>query len=422
MTLNRVHRLPLLKPLSVRDFRLLWLGQGVSVFGDQFYLVALPWLALQLTGSGLALGTVLMVAAGSRAAFQLVGGAVSDRFTPRTLMFVSNVIRAAVAAGITIVVATGVVQLWHLYVFSILFGIVDSFFFPAAVSLVPMLIEKEYLTAGNALLRGTYRLMALLGPALAGLVISGRSLASAFAIDTATFVFAAVMVSLMRNQKTAASTGEDDIATAELSALKGLLSSITEGLRYAWRHPLIRELLFFIAVIEFSFTGPSSVGLASMAKQRFATEGATALGWMLSALGGGMLVGMIIAGSMKITRKRGRIVIGTSLIVGLGLAALGYAPNVIWAAIILALIGIGGGLANLTILALLQSESDRRVLGRVLGLMMFASSVLEPLSFALAGVMADINLTMVFIGGAAVMLLTCLISISFTRRALLAQD
>ena len=83
----------LLRPLRDRDFRLIFGGETISVLGDQFHFVALAWLALQLTGSGLALGSVLMTAAIPRAVFVLVGGAFSDRFSPRTLMLVSNVIR-----------------------------------------------------------------------------------------------------------------------------------------------------------------------------------------------------------------------------------------------------------------------------------------------------------------------------------------
>jgi hypothetical protein len=75
ISIQRVRQFSLWQPLTVRDFRLLWLGQGISLFGDQFYLVALPWLTLRLTGSALALGTVLMVAGGARAVFQLLGGA-----------------------------------------------------------------------------------------------------------------------------------------------------------------------------------------------------------------------------------------------------------------------------------------------------------------------------------------------------------
>ncbi len=73
-------------PLSVRNFRLLWIGEGISLLGDQFYMIALPWLVLQLTGSALALGTVMALAGIPRALFVLVGGAFVDRFSPRSVM------------------------------------------------------------------------------------------------------------------------------------------------------------------------------------------------------------------------------------------------------------------------------------------------------------------------------------------------
>src|SRR5512138_1919471 len=79
--------------LRNRNFRLLWTGEGISLLGDQFYLIALPWLVLQLTGDSLAMGTVLATAGIPRALFMLVGGALTDRFSPRRLMISSNAVR-----------------------------------------------------------------------------------------------------------------------------------------------------------------------------------------------------------------------------------------------------------------------------------------------------------------------------------------
>ena len=418
-TIRRVREFRLLRPLRTRDFRLLWLAQGVSLFGDQFYLVALPWLTLQLTGSGLALGSVLMVAGGARAVFQLLGGALSDRFSARSLMLISNLVRAAATATITVLVMGGIVELWQLYALSVVFGVVDAFFFPASVSVVPKLVVKEYLTSANGLLRGTNRLMALSGPAIAGLVVFHRSLGSAFAIDTLTFVFAAIMIWLMRKQSGAGASEEGDEGKASEAGSNRLLGSIVEGLKYAWQHSLVKYLLFFIAIIEFCFVGPSSVGLATLAKTRFETEwGASALGWMLSAFGAGMLIGMVVAGSMKIDRGRGKLIIGATLLLGFGLLLLGFAHELLWAGVTLTFIGIGGGLANITILSLLQAETDRRMLGRVMGLLMFGSTLVESLSYALAGVIADKSLTALFVGSGALMLIA--ISLSLMRRTLRA--
>src|SRR3954468_2519924 len=89
-------------PLRTRHFRNLWLGSTVSLIGDQFYLVALPWLVLELTGSGLAVGTMLMVAAVPRAVLMLMGGALSDRFAPRRILLATTWIRMVLVGTVAI--------------------------------------------------------------------------------------------------------------------------------------------------------------------------------------------------------------------------------------------------------------------------------------------------------------------------------
>src|SRR5215216_467304 len=222
--MQRVRRLPLWRPLGVRNFRLLWIGQAISIFGDQFYFIALPLLTLQLTGSAFSLGTVLMATGATRAVFELIGGALSDRFSPRTLMLASNVLRAVLTIIIAVIIFTGVIQLWHLYALSIAFGFVDAFFYPAYFSVTPRIVLEEHLTASNALLRGTNRLMMPLGAAAAGLIIQAGSFAAAFAIDAMTFVFSAAMIYFMVEEKRSAAN--EDHRQTEKFRLKELFASI----------------------------------------------------------------------------------------------------------------------------------------------------------------------------------------------------
>jgi len=405
---ERVRRFTILQPLAGRDFRLLFVGQSISLFGDQFYIVALPLLALKLTGSALALGTVFMVEGASRALFQLIGGAVSDRLSLRVILLVSNVVRAAITGVVCIVLAGGAIRLWHLYALSVLFGVVDAFFYPAHLAVIPRLIESEELNAGNALMRGTSRLMGLLGPVTAGLVIYKANLAFAFGIDAFSFIFAAGTVWLMRE----ALLG--DGASSEPSV--GLLESIRQGLRYAWSDSLVRDLLIYTAVVEFAFVGPSTVGLAMLARQRFAPSGtdaaaASSLGTMLSAFAAGMLVGMLLAGSTRALRRRGRLVIGLGITVAIGLVLVGLATNLWAACFVFGCIGLGGGLTNIFVLGWLQSKTEPAMLGRVMGLVMFTASVLEPLSYGLSGALADLNVTLMFALSGSVLLLASIFSI-----------
>jgi MFS family permease len=188
----------ILRPLAGRDFRLLFSGETISLLGDQFHFVALAWLVLQLTGSGLAVGTVLMVAGIPRAIFILIGGAFADRASPRSVMLISNALRAAFVGVLAILVLSGSADLWQLYVLAAVFGIVDAFFWPALSAMVPMLVVEDRLPAANALMQGSQQLTGLLGPALAGLLVAAVGTGLAFGIDAASFGVAALALVLIR--------------------------------------------------------------------------------------------------------------------------------------------------------------------------------------------------------------------------------
>ena len=158
--------------LRVRDFRLLWIGQGTSLLGDQFYLIALPWLVLQITGDPLALGAILALAGIPRAVFMLVGGATSDRFSPRTIMLTSDVLRLVLTALLAVVVFAGWTPYWLLYAQALLFGLISGFFMPASSAIMPLLVDEGDLHAANGLFQGTAQLSIFLGPMLAGGLIA----------------------------------------------------------------------------------------------------------------------------------------------------------------------------------------------------------------------------------------------------------
>ena len=158
--------------LKTRDYRLLWIGQGISHLGDQFHLIALPWLVLSLTHDPFQLGLVLALAGIPRAAVMLFGGAFADRHSPRLIMLVSDALRFVIAGALAVSILTGSVQLWMVYVLALSFGVVSGFFMPAAEASLPRLLKDEQLEGGNALMMGVAQLMSFVGPALAGTVIA----------------------------------------------------------------------------------------------------------------------------------------------------------------------------------------------------------------------------------------------------------
>jgi MFS family permease len=392
-TLDNLSRpFPILRPLNNRNFRLLLLGEGTFLLGNQIHLVVLAWLTLQLTGSGLALGSVLMTAAIPKAFFMLFGGALSDRFSLKRLMLLSNIARVAIAASIAFLVFYEAIALWHLYLFSLLIGLADALFHPALMSTIPRLLTHDKREAGNALVRGVTQLSTLIVSAPAGLLISTVGIAATFGIDALFFLLAAVILWLMTEIISSASSQSDDVVfkPARRFKLTNVLADIKDGLGYAWHRPAIRALLITVAVIHLSFVGPFTVGLAALANSDFA-GGATDFGIVLSSFGGGALLGTIIAG-LTVFKRRGLLLCAVTAALGASLVLMSFAQNVVVASSIAILIGIENGSFTW-----LQAATTPNMVGRMMGLVHSSALVLAPISFLMTGAIADVNPSLVFI-------------------------
>jgi MFS family permease len=398
-----VQRLGLVQPLRHRGFRMVWLGETVSMLGDQFYLVALPWVALALSGSSLALGLVLMAAAIPRAALMLVGGALSDRYDPRTIMIASSAIRAVLVAVLGLLVWTDAAQLWHLYLLGAGFGAADAFFQPAALALVPRLVPEDRLEASNALVMGSMGLAGMVGPAIAGVAVAAMGTALGFGIDAATFAFAVVTLLMVGPRRAPATAGPQAPPTAATQAPPGgTLAAIGAGLRYASSDAQMRTVLLAVMAINFAVVGPFFVGLPVLV-ERFET-GPMAYGLVLSAFGAAAVVGAMAAGTLGPRSRMSIVVPVTSLAMGLGMLLIGLAPHAGATALAALPLGAGVGALQVSGMAWLQRRSEPAYLGRVMSLVMFAVMGLTPISYVIAGAVAESGVAVLFIGAAAAML------------------
>jgi len=402
-------RVPLLAPLAGRDFRLVWFGESVSLFGDQFHVIALSWLVLGMTGSGLALGTILIAAAIPRGLFLLLGGVLSDRVSPRDLALASNLLRAVVTTIVAGLVLGAQVQVWHLALAGVLFGTVDAVFLPAINTLVPRLVPPERLAAANAVMQGTGQLVGTVGPALAGFAVALIGVGAAFVIDAASFAVAAVALWLVRSGATpgrpvATEEGPLEPEAVDLTpptlpddpARPSMTASLVAGAREVLGDPVMRSIVIVSTAANLAFTGPTVVGLPWLVLVRFGGD-ALALGLLFAAYGAGSLAGVLVAGSLPRPRRFGSVVLTVVLLMGLGLAAVGFAPSVMAAGLIMLAIGSMNGYVNVVVIAWVQGRSDPEMLGRTMSFLMLGSVVAAPLSLALAAVVVDAHATAMFV-------------------------
>jgi MFS family permease len=417
VTIKPIRRLSLLQPLAVRNFRFLFLGHCGSTLGDQFYHIALPWLVYSLTGSSLLLGTVLLVSGAVRSTFLLMGGALSDRFSPRMLMLTAYVMGALVTTLTALAVHLNVTQRWHLFFLGGCFGLVEATFFPAYQSMTPRLISREQLIAGNSLLRSTVRLMGVIGPAVAGIVITKTGFTAAFAFDAASFIFAFLMISMIRTRPAADAVGAEAEATAA-APHQPLLQSIGEGFRYALGNRTLRTIFAYMAGFEFATTSVDFVGLPAFARLHFGLEeGAKALGTMASSVAAGVLVGMVLAGSLNAFKRADRVTTLMTVLMFCALTSLTFTLSLLPACACLFAFGFGSGTISIIVQARIQMISDKRMLGRVMSILMLGISLVEMTAFAVAGILADWHLPLVFLLSGFMMGIALLVWIGNQRRA-----
>lgn len=398
-------------PLALPHFRSLLVGSTVSLLGDQFYLVALPWLVLQLTGSSLALGTMLMTAGVPRAALMLIGGAVTDRFSPRRVMMTTAATRTVLVGTVAALLWLHHIALWQLYVLTLAFGVADAFALPAGAAIIPALVPAQQLRPANALMQSTYVATQMLGPAPAGLIIKAWGVAWAFFLDALSFLAViAALFSLPDRPKAPAAP-----AAADAPARPGMLDSIRQGLRFVWSDPPLLALMLVYSSINVCVMGPIGVGLPAMAKFRFGS--AAAYGTMLSCFSGGSLVGILIGGLVKQPRRRGLQLMAMSAMAGLELVGMGLAWKVAVISGLLALMGLGIGIVNVQFSTWIQTRVESALLGRVMSLVMFAAIGLVPLSYAASGVVADWSLKALFVGAGGLLVAITLAMAIISRAA-----
>jgi hypothetical protein len=395
---------------SSGPFRKLWVATTLSLFGDFFSYIAMAWLVLQLTGSSLALGSVLVVQALPRAVLMVVGGALADRLSSRLTMLGSMGLRAVVVAPLAVLVLTGRVQMWEVYAIAAVFGIVDAFFMPARMSMLPRVVADHELEPGNAVLNVTAQVSVILGPVLGGLIVAGLGIGWAFAGDAACFAIGFLFILwLPAAGRPAAGKAHPD---------GGLGGQIAAGLRYAWADTGIRVTLIAIAVIDFAANGALGVGLPTLAHARLGA-GASGFGILLGAWGVGATAGALGSGFVSPPQRFGWMIVALCAWLGVGIGAVGLFPSLVPAALLMAFSGVGTGVVNTYGISWLQRRTDPAMQGRVMSIVMLASMGLTPVAYAASGPIAEFNPTLLFlIAGGMILLCAAGTAASRTVRSL----
>ena len=377
-------------PLRNPDYRRWLIGGTISLLGDQFYLVALPWLVLQQTGSAVAMGAIMMAGAIPRALLMLMGGAVSDRMSARKIMMATATARTICVTVIGVLVWLRVLRTWELYALAFTFGVADAFAAPAQTAYMPSLLKREQLVAASSVSQSTGQLTTILGPVPAGFVIQTLGVAWAFFADAISFLF--IIGALWKLPDPPKSQ----------TARKAMWHSIAEGIAFVGEDVPLRSLMLLATIMNFCIAGPVSIGLAYLTKTRFGSP--AAYGIVISAVAAGSLLGAVLAGVWKI-RRRGVMILLVSVVLGLCLGSIGLMGKVWSVASVLLVMGVAAGMVNVHIGAWAMQRIDAAVRGRVASVLMLATYGITPISLAVAGFLVAWSLQFMFLLAGGVMLL-----------------
>jgi predicted MFS family arabinose efflux permease len=267
--------------LAHRTFRLLFAAQSISSLGDRLVPVALAFAVLDLTGSATSLGLVLAAQTIPLVAFVLIGGVWADRLSRRRVMLASDLVRALAQGGCAVLLLTGGAQLWQLVALQAVYGTADAFFGPAVLALVPETVQTAQLQSANSLLALSGNIAAVIGPAVAGVIVAVSRPGWGLAFDALTFLGSAFCVAAM---------------PPLVAAVRERASMLSE-LRTGWSAFRARRWLWitvacFTLYVAFAWA-PWQVLGPQIARQSLGGPGAWAA--IVVALGVGSVIGGVIA-------------------------------------------------------------------------------------------------------------------------------
>src|SRR2546426_8240125 len=335
--------------LSIKPFRLLWIGQAISYFGDMMNTTGLAIMLYLVTHSPSMVAVGLIAKAAPTVLFGLVAGALVDRFDRQRVMILSDIARAVLTMTIPFL---AVKWLPGVFVVVFLVATASTLFNPAKQAILPSLVPADFLVKANSLISSSEKTMELLGFSIAGVIAAVASWQPLFIIDAATFIISAVTL-----------LGVADPGRLPARTVR-LFEAIGEGRRFILTNRTLRSTmaLAFAAVIFGSLTFPILVVMSYGPLK----GGALGYGVLEAAIGAGAIVGALAAPAAMARWRAGVLILLGVIGTGIAGALTGFSQNIPAAAVFLFISGAANTLYYVSMISVTQREAPDRMLGRVM--------------------------------------------------------
>jgi MFS family permease len=347
--------------LRHRDFRLLWLGQIVSVTGSQMQFVAINWHVYLLTKSPFALGLVGLFRGVPIIICSLAGGVVADAIDRKRLMIVTQTIMLTSAALLTAGTLKGFESVWPIYLLSAIASAATAFDTPARQALMPTLVPIEDFPNAVSLAVIVFNVATIAGPAIAGFLLAESGPAIIYGINALSFLAVIAALVAMR------ASGQPDLQTERKDALS--LEALKEGLRFVWHTPIIVQTmtLDFVA----TFFASATLLLPIFAQERLHV-GARGYGFLAAAPAIGSVLTALVMARLGTLRRQGRLVVASVAVFGVATAGFGVS-TVYWISLLmLAITGAADTVSTVLRQTIRQLVTPNHLRGRMTSInMMF---------------------------------------------------
>jgi len=405
----------ILRAFTHRPFALLWTGQTISRLGDNLHRITLAWWVLEKTGSATAMGTVLVLSQIPLLLFILIGGIVVDRFPRIRIMFLSDLLSGTVVTFIAVFAWLDVLEIWHIYVASLIFGFVEAFFFPAYNAVIPQITPPDMLTSANSLNGLSQRMMGVIGPIIGASLVAVGGTSLAFGLDALSFFISALCVFLILRMglkdilKTEGEVGTPAKPHSVRETIRQGIADLREGWGAVVTVPWIWITILIFGILNIMEGSPRAVSMPFLIKDDLGADVAV-MGWFGSAFSVGYVFSALWLGQYKRLRHRGLLGYLSVLINGVLLLLFGLKLPI---PVLIAAMFVYGFCFNVFGLVwnnTLQEMVPHDKLGRVYAIDSLGSWVLLPVGFALAGWGTDLvgASTVFLIGGAGTILMILL--------------
>ena len=368
----------MLRALRHRDFALLSVGQAISLLGDGVYLVAIAWLVYDLSNAPSALALVGVAWTLPMVAALLFTGVLTDRVERKRVLVAADLLRGAAIGAMAVLALTGAIELWHVVVLVVAYGLGEALFGPAFTAIMPGVVPRDELLQANALKELMEPLgLRFAGPALGGLLIAVAGVGTALLVDAATFVLSAVAVSFMTPRP------------VEPEARRSVRRELRAGFAYVRANAWIWATLCAASLALLASWGPYEVLLPYIIRNDLGGDAAV-FGVVLAAGGLGSIVAALVIARTGPPRRHVTFMyvgftVGIALDVGLALSGAAWQMCLI--AFVSWMATTGGMVVWNT---LMQTLVPADMLGRVSSLDWMVSIGLAPVSFALTGPAAEL--------------------------------